>query len=156
MKKCILLTLFLSMGLSADKKEIKRIAEDISETLRHTEIYPDGTLKTVYTYKMKLSRRERGIKLNDKSLGYIFTTGVNRGNRDMEWNRPHEYIFLYKTEYDRNGNLLSFTEGNSDLSIKKNDYVKTLYAKDEKGKTFVTKIEKYKDGEKKEYKLIYN
>ena len=62
MKKCILLTLFLSMGLSADKKEIKRIAEDISETLRHTEIYPDGTLKTVYTYKMKLSRRERGIK----------------------------------------------------------------------------------------------
>ena len=107
MKKCILLTLFLSMGLSADKKEIKRIAEDISETLRHTEIYPDGTLKTVYTYKMKLSRRERGIKLNDKSLGYIFTTGVNRGNRDMEWNRPHEYIFLYKTEYDRNGRQLT-------------------------------------------------
>tara|TARA_B100002019_G_C21063166_1_gene495139 strand:+ start:518 stop:715 length:198 start_codon:yes stop_codon:yes gene_type:complete len=65
-------------------------------------------------------------------------------------------LFLYKTEYDRNGNLLSFTEGNSDLSIKKDDYVKTLYTKDEKGKTFVTKIEKYKDGEKKEYKLIYN
>ena len=36
------------------------------------------------------------MNYNDKSLGYIFTTGVNRGNRDMEWNRPHEYIFLYR------------------------------------------------------------
>ena len=148
MKKYLLLTLFLSMGLSADKKEIKRIAEDISETLRHTEIYPDGTLKTVYTYKMILSRRERNTKYNDKSLGYIFSTGINSGERDREWNRPHEYIFMYKTEYDRDGNLLSFTEGNSHWGIKKNDYWKTFYSVDEEGRTIVTKVEKYKDGKK--------
>lgn len=147
MKKYILLTLFLSMGLSQGMKDIKRISEDISETLRHTEIYPDGTLKTVYTYKMRLSPRERSKKTSE-SIRYIFSTKSKRGGRDREGNMPHKYAFIYKTEYDRNGNLLSLTEGNSYWSIKKDDYEKTFYSIGEKGRTIVTKVEKYKNGKK--------
>tara|TARA_Y100000768_G_C23608590_1_gene509468 strand:- start:57 stop:569 length:513 start_codon:yes stop_codon:yes gene_type:complete len=142
MRKYLLLTLFLSLGFSQNRiDDIQRMVEDVSETIQHTEIYPDGTLKSVHTYKMLLSKYEWNKKKQKRSPRYFF--GSQAGTKE-----PREYILVYITEYNKNGDLSSFTEGYSYWTIKKDNYEKTFYSKDEENDLFRTKVEKYKDGKK--------